>query len=564
MQQKEKHTVWKRYRRWLWLAMVLVLLAGGLAACGGTAEAPEAVDEEAAVDEGQADTGEDQADTEEVAEEEMEESEEAEDAEPKILRARIYGDIQNLDPAHRISQNDEVVINAVTDGLVRYGPGSYEIINQLAESIEVSEDGTRIDFKLKEGVQWQRGYGEVTAEDVKFSYERFLDPELEAAYADDWATLDHVEVHDDYSGTIVLSEPFAPLMRTTLPVASGDIISKKFVEEVGNEGLATDIVGTGPYLFAEWEPEQRVVLERNPDYHGEQPYWDEIHLIPISDDSAAEVALEAGELDFGLISIPAVERFQENPDLEVVSFPSLRYHWIGMNVENPKLQDINVRQAIRYGIDVPSILEAAYDGKAEQEKTLVPPGLLGHWEDAPIYERDVEKAKEYLAAADLETLDIRLDFEDITESRIWAEIIAENLKEVGINVELNPMDSSTFWTSSFGEQSVNNELFTGGYSMQPDPAWATMWFTCEQVNVWNAMRWCSEEYDELHQQALVTMDEGERHDLYVQMQQLWDEAVHTVWVTHGLRPYAYSPEIVPMLTPNGFPQVYWFEPAGGG
>ena len=234
-----------------------------------------------------------------------------------------------------------------------------------------------------------------------------------------------------------------------------------------------------------------------------------------------------------------------------------------MNVENPKLQDINVRQAIRYGIDVPSILEAAYDGKAEQEKTLVPPGLLGHWEDAPIYERDVEKAKEYLAAAGLETLDIRLDFEDITESRIWAEIIAENLKEVGINAELNPMDSSTFWTSSFGEQSVNNELFTGGYSMQPDPAWATMWFTCEQVNVWNAMRWCSEEYDQLHEQALVTLDEGERHDLYVQMQQLWDEAVHTVWVTHGLRPYAYSPDIIPKLTPNGFPQVYWFEPAGG-
>lgn len=557
MKRKEKKTgnSWRRYRRWFWLVLALVL-AVGLVACGGAAEAPNAVEEEAA--------GEEEGGGEaEVAEgEEVEEAEE-EDAEPRILRVRLYGDIQNLDPAHRISQNDDVVINAVTEGLVRYGPGSYDVINQLAESIEMSEDGLEIDFKLKEGVQWHRGYGEVTAEDVKFSFERFLDPELEAAYADDWATLDHVEVHDEYSGTIVLSEPFAPLWRTTLPVASGDIISKAFAEEVGNEGLATDVVGTGPYMFADWEPEQRIILERNPDYHGEQPYWDEIHLLPISDDVAAEVALEAGEVDFALISIPAVERFQENPDLEVVSFPSLRYHWIGMNVEHPNLEDINVREAIRYGIDVNSILEAAYDGKAEQETTLIPPGLLGHWEDAPVYERDVETAREYLAAAGLDSLDVRLDFEDITESRIWAEIIQENLREVGINVELNPMDSSTFWTSSFGEQSVNNQLFTGGYSMQPDPAWATMWFTCEQVNIWNAMRWCSEEYDELHRQGLVTMDEDERHEIYVQMQQLWDEAAHTVWVTHGLRPYAYWPDAIePMLTPHGYPQVHWFQPAG--
>lgn len=558
MQRKEKNTgnYWRRYHRWFWLVMALVLVIAGPVACSGSAEAPSAADEEAVGE------GEEAGAGAEVAEEEDEEEAE-EDAEPRILRVRLYGDIQNLDPAHRISQNDDVVLNAVTEGLVRYGPGSYDVINQLAETIEMSEDGLEIDFKLKEGVQWHRGYGEVTAEDVKFSFERFLDPELEAAYADDWATLDHVEVHDKYSGTIVLSEPFAPLWSTTLPVASGDIISKEFAEEVGNEGLATDVVGTGPYVFADWEPEQRVILERNPDYHGERPYWDEIHLIPISDDSSAEVALEAGEIDFGLISIPAVERFQENPDLEVVSFPSLRYNWIGMNIENPKLEDINVRQAIRYGVDVESILIAAYDGKVEQETTLIPPGLLGHWEDAPLYERDVERAREYLADAGLDSLDLRLDFEDTTEARIWAEIIQENLREVGINVELNPMDSSTFWTSSFGEQSVNNELFTGGYSMQPDPAWATMWFTCEQVNVWNAMRWCNEEYDELHRQALVTMDEDERHEIYLEMQKLWDEAAHSVWVTHGLRPYAYAPDVVePVLTPNGYPQVHWFQPAG--
>lgn len=499
-------------------------------------------------------------DVEEPAEEE-EAVEEAASTEPKILRMRIYGDIQNLDPAHRISENDDVILEAVTDGLVRYAPNSYDVINQLAESIEQSDDGLTVTFKLKEGVQWHDGYGEVTTEDVKFSFERFLDPELEAAYADDWATLDHVEIVDDYNGVIHFTEPFAPLWHTTLPIASGVIICKAYVEEVGVEAFATDIMGCGPYMFEEWQPEQMVILKRNPDYYGEQPYYDEIHLLPISEDSAAEVALEAGELDFGLISIPAIERFTSNDDYQVDNKPALRYHWIGMNVEHEKLQDINVRQAIRYAIDVPSILQAAYDGQAEQQFCLIAPGLLGHWEDAPRFERDLDKAREYMAAAGLETLELRLDLEDVAQDRIWAEIAQENLKEIGINVTLNPMDSSTYWTASFGEQSVNNELFTSGYSMQPDPAWATMWFTCEQVNIWNAMRWCDSTFDELHYEALVETDDERRAELYIEMQQLWEEACHTVWLTHGVRPYAFVSGVSPALTPHGKPQPQWFSAA---
>ncbi|MDF1501013.1 MAG: ABC transporter substrate-binding protein [Anaerolineales bacterium] len=530
------------------LVALFAMLALLLGACAPTEEprpAEEPVQEEPA-----------EPDTAEESEAEPEEQE------PKILRVRLYGDIQNLDPAFRISENDEVVSNAVLNGLVRYCPNSYDLCNQLAEEIEESEDGLQIRFKLREGVMWHNGYGELTAEDVKFSYERFIDPEVAADYADDWATLDFVEVIDKYNGIIHLTEPYAPLWNSTMPVNSGNIISKKYVEEVGLETFATNIIGTGPYLFHEWRPQEKVILKKNPGYWGEEPYWDEIHLIPIEDDKAGEVALEAGDLDFGLISIASIERFEENPGFEVWSRPSLRYTWIGMNVQHPKLEDPNVRRAIIYGIDVPSIIQAAYLGKVERECTLIPPGLIGHWEDAPCYERDVEKAKEYLAAAGLDSLDLRLDLQDTTEDRIWAEITQQNLAEVGINVELNPMDSSTYWTTTFGEQAAeNNELSIGGYSMQNDPAWATMWFTCDQVGVWNAFSWCNEEYDALHREAMVTMDPDERHELYVEMQKLWDEAAHTIWVTHGVRVYAYDPKIAPATTPNGKPQVEFFMPA---
>lgn len=479
----------------------------------------------------------------------------------RTLKIHLYGDIQNLDPAFRISNNDEVVADCVMEGLVRYGPNSYGLVNQVVEWVEQSADGLVVDFALKQGIQWHKGYGELTTADVKFSFERIADPATDAAYADDWATLDHVEIVDRYRGRIVLSEPFAPLWSTTLPVTSGNVICKRYVEEVGLERFATDIVGTGPYVFHEWRPKEAVVLKRNPDYHGQAPYWDEIRFIPIEDDKAAEVALEAGALDFARISIPSVDRFEGHPRLQVWKRPSLRYRWIGMNVQHPKLQDINVRQAIRYGIDVPGILSTCYLGQAEQEFALIPPELIGFWEDAPRYERDVERARAYLSKAGLETLDLKFELQDTTEYRTWAEVARQNLKEIGITLRVRPMEASEFWRIGSGERGAEVELFANNYTMMPDPSWATMWFTCDQIGVWNWLCWCDQAYDRLHRQALVTTDPDERRKVYIEMQRIWDKACHSVWITHGVMVYGYSPRVRPATTPHGVPQPQWFLPA---
>ena len=123
--------------------------------------------------------------------------------------------------------------------------------------------------------------------------------------------------------------------------------------------------------------------------------------------------MEAGELDLAYISHQAADLFESDPDFSVERRPQLHYHWIGMNVENPKLEDIKVREAIRYAIDVPSILQAAYLGQAEQEYTLIAPGVLGHWADAPHYERDIEKAKELLAEAGVDSLELHVATQDL-------------------------------------------------------------------------------------------------------------------------------------------------------
>lgn len=463
----------------------------------------------------------------------------------RILRARLYLDIKNLDPAFIASANDDTVTRAVCEGLIRYLPNTTEIENLLAEWFNISEDGLEIHFKLKEGIMWQKGYGELTTEDVKFSFERFKDPELASPYAEDWAALDHVEIIDKYEGKIILNDVQATVLTTTLPLTAGLIICKKQVEEIGLDKFATDIVGTGPYVFDEWKPNERVVLKPNLKYWGEEPYWGEIHLIPISEDSSAEIALESGEIDYSEISVASTEIFDNNPDFKVMPLPACAFSWVGMNVENPKLANINIRQAIRYAVDVPSILEAAYHGKVEQAHAIIPPGVFGFWEDAPVYERDLEKAQAYMDKAGVTSLDLKIDCESILEYQTWAQVIQQNLADIGITVTINTHDGASFWELGFGDKGNELELFCAKYSSLPDPAWYTMWFTKDQIGVWNWMRWDSPEYDNLHEEALSTMDLEQRYPIYIKMQELWDEAAHTVWITHSAV-VAHSTKIVPV------------------
>lgn len=529
-----------------------------LAACGGGAATPAPTETAtaAATETGAAETATAEA-TETPAATATQAS--SGEAGSKVLNIRISPDIVTLDPAFWTTLSEEYVDAPVILGLVTWKPNTYEIVNELAETIEQTDD-TTVTFKLKEGIKWHKGYGEVTTEDVKFSFERIADPEVNSAYASDWAALDHVEIVDKYNGKIILKEPFAPLWKTTLPEGRGYIHCKKFFEEVGADKYPTNILGCGPYMFEEWRPQERIILKKNPDYFGEQPYWDQINLIPIDDEKTAEVALESGDVDFSMVSLASFDRISDTPGLKTAKFPALAYYWIGMNMENPKLSDINVRQAIRYGVDVPSILQAVYMGQAEQAYSLIPPGTLGFWEDAPQYQRDVVKAKEFLGKAGVSSLELTMTVEDITEFRTYAEITQQNLAEIGITVNINTLESATFWGMK-PEQQQQLELFTANYVTFPDPSWSTMWFTSDQIDVWNWMRWNSPEFDDLHKQGLVELDDAKREDIYIRMQQLWDGACHTIWVTHNSWAYGWKESLEPAFTPNGVVQTKEFRPA---
>jgi peptide/nickel transport system substrate-binding protein len=316
-----------------------------------------------------------------------------------------WGDITILDPAYLTSVEREFVVqNCIYSGLVKYKVGTWEIVPDVADRWEISPDNLEITFYLKKGVQFQKGYGELTAADVKFSFERIIDPAQNSPEVSSWAALDHVEVIDDYTVKLVLKNPSANLFTSTLPLNAGFIVSKKAVEEMGNEKFGLNPIGSGPYEFDHWTPGQEVVLTAFADYFGDKPKIERVSFIPIEEVSTTEAALKTGEIDVAEISLLSVEEFQANTDLSVTLKPGLKYWWIGFLVTQPPFDNIKVREAIRYTINVDEILQAAFNGIPERANTMFPEGMLGRWEDAPLMNQISKKQRHYL-----QKLDIRME-----------------------------------------------------------------------------------------------------------------------------------------------------------
>jgi peptide/nickel transport system substrate-binding protein len=484
----------------------------------------------------------------------------------KVLRVRAYADIQSLDPAYRKAAPDDDVMRNIFPGLATMTPGDEWKWQPDTVSRLEQVDPTHIEFTLMDGLTWSDGYGPVTAEDVKYSFERMISPEVDSPYKGDWEALDHVEVKDEKSGVIVLKGPFPPLWNVGLVFGSGRIISKKAVEAAGGKFDTKPPAQCGRYLLKEWLPKQRVVLVRNPDWPGEPGAFEEIHVVPIEDEKTAELGLEAGDLDYTWVSVSSIPRYTENPprNASIVVKPSLAYVWLGMNQQAAPFDKLEVRRAVQHAIDVPAVLEAAYFGAAAPATGLIAPGLIGHREKT-LFSYDPDKARDFLKQAGMEAgFECTIDVLNKAERISAAQAIQANLAEIGIDVEIRPHDSGTFWSlgdEKSGDSWKTLQLIISRFSMQPDPSFATDWFTPEQIGVWNWERWNSPEYGELNSKAKLETDPAKRHEMYVRMQDLMEESGSYVFLTHEAVGVGQSNTITPALMPNGNPIFYEFKPA---
>ena len=246
-------------------------------------------------------------------------------ADGKVLTVRSYSDLQILDPAFRLSLPEADIIRSIFAPMVVVEPGDEWGWKAIAvETIEQLDDLT-VAFKLRDNIGFTDGYGQMTADDVKFSLERIADPAMESPYAGDWGALKEVEVKDKLSGIIHLKNKFVPLWTTTLPTAASCILSRKAMAELGDKITTKPVAQSGQYLLADWQPKQKTVLKRNPGWVHEQGGFEEIHIIPIEDPATAERGFEAGDLDYTWTSVSSLPRLKKNPppNSVVLEKPSL-------------------------------------------------------------------------------------------------------------------------------------------------------------------------------------------------------------------------------------------------
>lgn len=465
--------------------------------------------------------------------------------EGKVLRIRNDGDIQRLDPATRGGWYDETTMFAIFSGLVRYTPGDKWAWEKDAALKIDDSDPMNIGFELRPGIMFTNGFGEMTADDVKFSYERFLDPAVNAVYQSDWSALDQVEVTGKYTGVIRLKKLFAPLFTSTMPHASGLIISRKAMEKSGEPVIGTDpLACSGPYQLSEWRPREIIRLTRNPGWPGPQPYYDEIQLLPVADLTAGETAFDAGDIDCVQIAVNSIPSRDPEQDNLVVK-PALAYTWLGMNVENPKLTDVKVRRALQLAVNVEEVVDATFGGAVDRAYGIVPPPLLGT-RDKTLYGYDPEKGKALLEEAGAGGLELTLIFGTNPDLLIAGQVIQAQLAQIGVKLNVRPMDTATMIAQAQDPEGHKTiEVFFETFTTAPDPSWVTEWFTCAQVGVWNFQRTCSKEWDDMNAKALEESDPAKRAAMYVDLQNKLEETGAYVFLYHGVNAWVSKSGIKP-------------------
>jgi peptide/nickel transport system substrate-binding protein len=472
----------------------------------------------------------------------------AEDGE--VLKIRMGVDIQVLDPGY-MTGGAEITVQFATlprlavpvkgaDGIWGWTPSDY------VESVEQTGDPLRIAFKLKPGFLWSNGFGELTAEDVKYSFERMTKTD----WVGRWPSLERVEVAGKYGGAIVLKAPFIPIWMVAISSGFGTILPKAAMEKLSDQKFAARLPAEcGPYSLAEWQPGQKVVLKADPRWQGAKPAFAEVHLVNVESIRAAEIAFEAGELHGTEVSPDTAARYKQAMPAEssLIEVPGPFSAWMGMNTEHEKLKDIRVRKAIQRAIDVDSILQAAYAGVSPKSHGIVPIGVLGSRKSAG-YRYDPDEARALLAEAGIGDLSLELKTLNLQDRLVAAQIVQTNLADIGIRVEIIPLDSEPFWDlghESQGEEWKALQLWIMRYRMSRDPADAFQWFVRNQVGVWNWERWSDPEFEDLWDKGLAELDNGRRAAIYERMQEIMENTGAYVWLTHEPVNYIHKKSFAP-------------------
>lgn len=352
---------------------------------------------------------------------------------PKVLTVGSQNDANLLDPSN-LGPVETDVAYKVYSSLVRIVPGTLdEFVGDLAEDWTVSEDGLVYTFNLREGVQWHDGYGEVTAQDVVYSFERLQSEELASELMVEAQRIDEITAIDDHTVEITLVSPWPDFFLQFLSYRGGFIVNQEAMEEFG-ETYSANAVGSGPYTLETWSPREEIVLQKNPDFYGDEPYFDTIRYAIIIEETVMEVALERGEIDIFYATDPVVGlSLLDNPDLKTERFVAERMFTMYFNTEREPFDDPQIRQAFWYALDKQELVEVGFSGLARPSESLLGEHIPGLIETTP-YSYDPELARQMLEEAGYD-FDMVLEFPMDERSVLVSPIMQAQWARIGIQTD---------------------------------------------------------------------------------------------------------------------------------
>jgi oligopeptide transport system substrate-binding protein len=476
-----------------------------------------------------------------------------------------------LDPAISQEMTSHIYVLQIFSGLVSFD-AEMNLVPDIAESWEISEDGRIYTFHLRRGVKFHDGR-EVKAQDFKYSWERAADPGTEsltaATYlgdivgvkqklAGETEEINGVEVIDDYTLKVTIDAPKAYfLAKLSYPVAF--VVDQDNVS-AGKEWWRSPN-GTGPFKLKEWREDEFIVLERNELYYREKARVSHILFklwsgVPMS-------MYEKGEIDITYVSIHDLERVTDptsplSPELMIA--PELSVSYIGFNTAAPPFDDVKVRQAFSLAVDKEGIISQRLKGAVTLAEGILPRGLPGYNQELQGLGYDPEKAREliaessYRSVANLPPLVFTVPGEGNTLSGTLRAIICQWKRNLGVEITVRQLESKAYY---YRLKEEKDNLFDFGWMADyPDPQnFLEVLFHSAAEN--NIGKYYNPQVDALLEQAAVEQDEERRLSLYQQAEQLIieDAAVLPLWFGQSyllVKPYvkgfALSPLGIPLLS----------------
>jgi peptide/nickel transport system substrate-binding protein len=392
-----------------------------------------------------------------------------------------------------------------------------KIVPWLAERWNTT-DNRNYTFFLRKGVHFHNGR-ELKAADVKFVFERAMNPETKHPYPRYYEAIGDIIVKDDYTITFSLKTLNANFLLNL--ARQGSVIYPREAVDT----LKSAPIGTGPFRFEEWVRGDKIVLVKNKDYHVKGlPRLDRVTFRFITDPNAVQAALKAGDIDASLFGLGAehVQELSKDPRFAIVVGDTTNDVILAMNNSRKPYTDVRVRRALTHAIDKADVLKGAMFGMGKILGTNVDPLNPYYVDMASAMPYDPAKAKKLLTEAGYPNgfdavLRVSPQYQYTVRS---GEIIVDQLRKVGVNVKIEQIEWGQ-WLSRVWKEAEYDLTIIGH---------AESWDIANYANAKYYFRYDSPKFQELFTRSEVTLDDKTRRDLYVQMQKMLVDEAPAVWL----------------------------------